>query len=261
MLHLPEIKYWENKMGLILGQAGLNIIKKYEGLRLTAYKAVSTEKYYTIGYGHYGPDVKRGMRITQAQAEAYLKSDCQTAVNAVNKYHVKYGFNQNQFDALVSFTYNCGAKNLGSLTALGLRQLKTIGTKITAYNKAGGKVLTGLVRRRQEEQALFFSILQAGTDMHSAYVSGGIDYTAVFDGTYYGTRYADLKPALGSDPVALFQHFLSFGMAEGRQGINSFSPQIYKARYADLQHALGDDWPAYYLHYIQHGKAEGRIAI
>ena len=248
-------------MGLILGQAGLNIIKKYEGLRLTAYKAVSTEKYYTIGYGHYGPDVKKGTRITQAQAEAYLKSDCQTAVNAVNRYHAKYEFNQNQFDALVSFTYNCGTGNLNLLTAFGMRPLQTIGSKITSYNKSGGKVLAGLVRRRQEEQALFFSILQSDTAMQSGYMSGGIDYTLVFDAAYYGTRYTDLRAVFGNDPAALFQHFLSCGMTEGRQGTGEFNPKAYKARYADLKNALGDNWPAYYLHYIQCGKTEGRIAI
>lgn len=246
-------------MGLTLGRVGLDIIKKYEGLRLTAYKAVNTEKYYTIGYGHYGADVKKGMQITQAQAEAYLRSDCQAAVNAVNKYH--YGYTQNQFDALVSFTYNCGAGSLRKLTLLGMRSLQEIGTKITAYNKSGGKVLTGLVRRRQEEQTLFFSAYAQDTAIQPGYISGGIDYTAVFNAAYYGTRYADLKAALGNDPRALFQHFLSFGMAEGRQGIDSFSPQAYKARYPDLRNALGVNWPAYYLHYIQHGQAEGRIAI
>ena len=63
------------KKKMNVSENGLNIIRKYEGCRLTAYKAVSTEKYYTIGYGHYGADVKKGMTITQNQAEAYLKGD------------------------------------------------------------------------------------------------------------------------------------------------------------------------------------------
>lgn len=134
-----------------ISSKGLAIIKKYEGLRLTAYKPVSTEKYWTIGYGHYGPDVKQGMTITQAQAEVYLKNDCASAVKAVNA--LKLPFNQNQFDALVSFTYNCGSGNLKTLCRG--RTIEEIGEKIILYNKAGGKVLNGLVKRRKEEQALY----------------------------------------------------------------------------------------------------------
>lgn len=134
-----------------LSKKGLDIIKKYEGLRLTAYKPVSAEKYWTIGYGHYGADVKEGMTITEAQAEAYLKADCASAVNAVNA--LNRNFNQNQFDALVSFTYNCGAGNLRTLCKN--RTIEEIGDKIVLYNKASGKVLKGLVRRRAEEQELY----------------------------------------------------------------------------------------------------------
>jgi len=134
-----------------ISQKGLDIIKKYEGLRLSAYKPVPTEKYWTIGYGHYGADVREGMSITEAQAEAYLKADCASAVKAVNS--IGKNFTQNQFDALVSFTYNCGAGNLRTLCKN--RTIEEIGEKIPLYNKAGGKVLKGLVRRRAEEQALY----------------------------------------------------------------------------------------------------------
>lgn len=130
---------------------GLELIKGYEGLRLTAYKAVSTEEHWTIGYGHYGEDVKQGMMITEGQAEAYLKADCASAVRAVKALGI--AFNQNQFNALVSFTYNCGAGNLKKLC--NGRTIEEIGEKIVLYNKSGGKVLKGLVRRRAEEQALY----------------------------------------------------------------------------------------------------------
>ena len=134
-----------------LSKVGLNLIKKYEGLRLKAYKPVSTEEHWTIGYGHYGADVREGMTITEAQAEEFLKKDCASAVKAVNA--LKRNFTQNQFDALVSFTYNCGAGNLRKLCKD--RTIEEIGEKIVLYNKAGGKVLNGLVRRRNEEQALY----------------------------------------------------------------------------------------------------------
>lgn len=132
---------------------GLSMIKKYEGLRLTAYKAVPTETYWTIGYGHYGPDVTQGMTITQEQADEFLKQDCCNAVKYVNA--LKLPLNQNQFDALVSFTYNCGAGNLKKLCDN--RTIDEIGDSIILYNKSGGKILQGLVKRRTEEQLLFRS--------------------------------------------------------------------------------------------------------
>lgn len=139
-----------------LGQAGLELIKGFEGCRLTAYKAVSTEKYYTIGWGHYGSDVTKGMTITQAQADDFLMQDLEASVAAVNnpvKCPVTAYLNQNQFDALVSFTFNCGAGNLKTLCAN--RTIAEIAEKIPAYNKSGGKVLAGLVNRRAAEQKLF----------------------------------------------------------------------------------------------------------
>lgn len=139
-----------------LGSAGLGLIKSFEGCRLTAYKAVPTEKYYTIGWGHYGPDVEEGMKITQNRADELLMQDLEVSVSCVN--NAKYcpiteSLNQNQFDALVSFCFNCGAGNLKTLCAN--RTAAEIASKIPAYNKAGGKVLAGLVRRRAAEQELF----------------------------------------------------------------------------------------------------------
>lgn len=142
-----------------ISKLGLEIIKKYEGLQLKAYKALSTEEYYTIGYGHYGADVKEGMTITETQAEAYLKADCASAEKAVNA--IGKGFNQNQFDALVSFTYNCGSGKLKTLC--NNRTIEEIGEKIVFYNKANGKVLTGLVRRREEEQTLYKKVYSSMT--------------------------------------------------------------------------------------------------
>ena len=81
-------------------QIGVDLIKSFEGCRLAAYKPVPTEKYWTIGYGHYGADVVPGIKITQAQAEAYLKKDLERFENAVTR--TGLALNQNQFDALVS---------------------------------------------------------------------------------------------------------------------------------------------------------------
>ena len=136
-----------------LSANGLNLIKSFEGCELTAYKCLSTEKYYTIGYGHYGSDVTAGMKITKEQAEELLLQDCKKAIKNVNSFMSKYNFNQNQFDALVSFAFNVGSIN--QLTASGTRTLEQISSKITAYNKSGGRVIAGLVKRRAKEKELF----------------------------------------------------------------------------------------------------------
>lgn len=134
-------------------QKGINLIKQFEGCRLTAYKPVATEQYWTIGYGHYGPDVYAGMKISQAQADAYLVADLAKFEKAVDS--LGRSFTQPQYDALVSFAYNCGAGNLKKLVANRSNQL--IADTMLAYNKGSGKVLPGLVRRRQAERALFLS--------------------------------------------------------------------------------------------------------
>lgn len=137
---------------MVTSQKGLDLVKKFEGLRLKAYKAIPSEKLYTIGYGHYG--VSAGMEITEKEAEDFLKNDLKTAEKAVNGLNRQ--FNQNEFDALVSFTYNCGAANLKKLCAND-RSKNIIACKILLYNKAGGKVLRGLQRRREAERELFLS--------------------------------------------------------------------------------------------------------
>lgn len=132
--------------------AGINLIKKFEGCRLSAYKPAPTEKYWTIGYGHYGPDVAPGMVITQAQAEIMLGIDLQKYEQAVERY-TPFPLSQSQFDALVSFAYNCGAGNLQQLVKK--RNALQVADAMLRYNKAGGKELAGLTRRRVEERALF----------------------------------------------------------------------------------------------------------
>lgn len=144
-----------------ISEKGLKLIEQFEGLRLTAYKATKRDKYYTIGYGHYGADVKRGMTITEAQAEAYLRQDVAEAERAVNKY-AGYVWNQNEFDALVSFAYNVG--NIDGLTNNGRRSIEGISAKLPEYVYSGGVKLEGLVRRRAAEKALFDTPVTAAVD-------------------------------------------------------------------------------------------------
>lgn len=140
-------------MQMKLSKEGLNLIKKWEGFRAMAYKCVPSETYYTIGYGHYGADVYRGMVITEDEAEALLLKDCDKFVAHVNSYQGIYNFNQNEFDALVSFAYNIG--NIRQLTQKGTRSKSEIPVYMPQYCKAGGVVLKGLVNRRNDEVSLF----------------------------------------------------------------------------------------------------------
>lgn len=143
-------------MGRPIGAAGLALIKKFEGCRLEAYKPVATETYWTIGWGHYGPDVQEDQTITQAEADALLLADCQRFANAVDytsNVPLTFQLNDNQRDALISFAYNCGVGNLKKLCHG--RTLPQIREAMALYDKSGGKVLLGLQRRRAAEQALW----------------------------------------------------------------------------------------------------------
>lgn len=138
-------------------QRGLSLIKSFEGLRLQAYQdAVGV---WTIGYGTTR-GVKAGMAITKEQAERMLMDDVQRFEPEIERL-VTLPLSQNQWDALISFTYNLGAANLESSTLL--RKLNAgdytgAAEQFPCWNKAGGRVLPGLVRRRAAEQALFMEV-------------------------------------------------------------------------------------------------------
>lgn len=137
-----------------INQAGLDLIKQFEGLRLEAY--VCPAGVLTIGYGTTS-GVKKGDRITAEQAEALLRKDVEKFEKAVNA-AVTVPLNGNQFSALVSFTYNLGAGALQKSTLLKLLNqgnYDAAAQEFLKWNKAGGKVLTGLVRRREAERTLF----------------------------------------------------------------------------------------------------------
>ncbi|HAS1728215.1 lysozyme [Enterobacter cloacae] len=142
-------------------EKGVALIKEFEGCKLTAYQ--DSVGVWTIGYGWTQPvdgkPIRAGMTIKQETAERLLKTGLVSYESDVCRL-VKVGLTQGQFDALVSFTYNLGARSLSTSTLL--RKLNT-GDYATAadeflrWNKAGGKVLNGLTRRREAERALFLS--------------------------------------------------------------------------------------------------------
>lgn len=132
----------------------INLIKKYEGLRLTAYLNEG-EQYYTIGYGHHGFDVKENQTITEEQAEELLVADLQGYSNYVLKYCEYLNLTQNELDALVSFTYNAGLGNLQKLTNNKTRTKEEIAEHFLGYINKGSIYEDGLTKRRTEERNLF----------------------------------------------------------------------------------------------------------
>lgn len=140
---------------------GIALIKEFEGCKLTAYQ--DSVGVWTIGYGWTQPvdgkPIRAGMTINQETAERLLKTGLVSYESDVSRL-VKVGLTQGQFDALVSFTYNLGARSLSTSTLL--RKLNAgdyVGAadEFMRWNKAGGKVLNGLTRRREAERALFLS--------------------------------------------------------------------------------------------------------
>ena len=94
------------------------------------------------------------------------------------------------------------------------------------------------------------------------YVYGGIDFSPVFNATYYALNNSDVAKAYGmGNDGKLFEHFCIFGMKEARQASADFNVKIYRERYSDLNNAFGKDWMSYYKHYCTHGFKEGRKGI
>lgn len=134
-----------------INKSGLNLIKKYEGCRLTSY--ICPVGILTIGYGHTGKDVKPNQTITKKKAINLLKKDLARFERHVQSYNYIYEWTDNEFSALVSFAFNIG--NIDQLTAYGTRTRSQIRSAMLKYVKANGKTLQGLVNRRKAELKLF----------------------------------------------------------------------------------------------------------
>ena len=139
-----------------ISDKGIKLIKEFEGLELISY--LCPAKVWTIGYGHI-KGVQEGMEWTEEQAEEALKEEIVGYCKYVEEY-VKVPLNQNQFDALVSWTYNLGPTSLKKSTMLKVLNkgnYDEVPEQIKRWNKARGQVLNGLVRRRDTEAELFVS--------------------------------------------------------------------------------------------------------
>lgn len=146
-----------------LTKAGLELIKNFESCKLKAYPDPGTgASPFTIGYGHTGPEVVPNLKWTQEEADQTLEDDL-AAVGAHIQRLVRIALTDNEFSALVSLAYNIGVGALAKSTLLktvnqGLSsdsEIEAVCNEFLKWNKAGGKVMAGLTKRRMAEAALF----------------------------------------------------------------------------------------------------------
>lgn len=135
--------------------AGLDLTKRYEGLRLSAYQ--DPGGVWTIGYGHTGKDVHAGRETTPLEAEALLRADLRLAIECINN-AVTVPIQQNQFDALVDFCFNAGRGNFLRSTLLekvNAKDFEGASQQFGLWINVNGKLNRGLARRRAAELAMF----------------------------------------------------------------------------------------------------------
>lgn len=142
------------------GDSGKSLIKEFEGFRATAY--LCPANVWTVGYGTTrinGNKVSKGTRVTTEEADIFLEQDLKQFEDCINK-SVLVELTQNQFDALVAFVYNVGVGNFQKSTLLkklNSGDYEEAAEQFLRWDKAGGKKLAGLTRRRKAERELFLS--------------------------------------------------------------------------------------------------------
>ncbi|MBD5095960.1 MAG: hypothetical protein HDT40_02965 [Lachnospiraceae bacterium] len=160
--------------------------------------------------------------------------------NAVLAHFVNYGMKEGR-QARVDFNVYSYAYKYADLRNAYKNNLKLYYMHYINCGKREGRIATGT------------------TEIQSCVTKyNGKDYSAVYNGTYYASRYSDIRKVYGLDDEAMLKHFINCGMKEGRQGIFTFNVNNYKNRYVDLKNAYGNDLTKYYMHYINYGKREGR---
>lgn len=212
-----------------ISQRGIDLIKSYEGCRLTAY--VCPGGVWTIGWGHTGNDVYEGQVITQAEADALFLQDIERYVQPVRKYS---GLNQNQFDALCSFCYNCGAGALSDIMSGG-----DVCANMMLYVHGGGEVLPGLVRRRQEEVALYNTIETTLTSKYTILKDG--TEIKIKPGAYWGLGKGN--PTSGQISEEWLKNLNNSRLKVCHRAINNGSDEYYVGIYSqDFKTLKGTCW-------------------
>lgn len=145
-------------MTIKISDAGIALVKQFEGCKLEAYR--DAVGIWTVGFGHTGPDVHPGMKITQEEADDLLADDLKVFEHCVNS-AVSVPLTQGEFDACVSLAFNigCGRFRASTLVRKLVDNDDSASTEFLRWNKAGGRVLAGLTRRREAEKDLFESAI------------------------------------------------------------------------------------------------------
>ena len=206
-----------------LGIADATAIANYYGL-ISDYSAVYDYDYYINKY----PD---------------LKNVYGNDKNAAFEHFIKYGMAEGR-QANATFDVIAYKNRYSDLRNLYGNNLKDYYAHYIKYGQKEGRIATGDNIPIQNPTTVY----------------NGVDYSAVYDFNYYIEHYNDIKQLYEYDDKAAIQHFVKYGMAEGRQAKDNFNVFSYKNRYADLRIAYGNDIESYYMHYIKYGKNEGRIA-
>ena len=223
-------------------------------------------KYYKhyMKYGYRENRKGTGCTSRQGYVTQYNGVDYSSVYNCdyylANNADVKNAYGSNDDIAVlqhfVNYGMNEGRQASSNFNAISYRlqyadlrnayggQLKSYYEHYIRYGKKEGRVATGC------------TTVQGATTIYN-----GVDYSAVYDYYYYVANNVDVKKAFGNNDVAVLQHFVNYGMKEGRCAKETFAVQSYRSRYADLQSAYGDNLPAYYMHYISYGQIEGRSGV
>lgn len=175
--------------------------------------------------------------------------DIKSAVNSVAK-DVAYNLTENAKTFL----------DTGTLASDFHKDFETYGTIIQNTLNDIKEYVGGISNNGVTAQIDEKSLAENKTKVRMNTVRNGVDYKDVFDVNYYAEHNPDLQKAFGNDWDAYLDHFIKYGMKEGRQAIETFNVKVYKNLYKDLQDAFGNDIMQYYLHYIKYGKKEKRKA-
>ena len=193
---------------------------------VTVYKNVDYAAVYNVGY--YSQKYADLRRVFGFDDAAYIE------------HFVNYGMSEGR-QGNKNFNVMSYAYKYYDLRKAFKNELRQYYMHYINCGKKEGRIATGT------------SSMQGGITVYK-----NVDYADVYSVGYYSQRYADLRKAFGLDDEAYLEHFVNNGMAEGRQGIKTFSAKNYRNRYSDLRKIFGTDMQAYYMHYINYGKAEGR---
>ena len=188
----------------------------------------------------------------------YLYNKHGYIADEVNKLLGSYnGNNSSENIASTATTYTVvkgdTLSKIGAKTGIAWKTIANLNGIKSPYNISVGQVLK-LTNKTNSTSSTNIS-------SNTKYMYNGLDYSPVFNPTYYANKYNDLEKAFGNNSAKLFNHFKSYGMKEGRQASSEFDVNIYKNRYVDLQKAFGNNMTEYYKHYLQFGRKEGRKAI